>query len=160
MFIFKALYHINSIIRILFLKFLYGKNLHVGKRVNFRKGFTLMLSGNAKVSIGDFCFFNNYCSIVAHRGITIGNGTILGESVKIYDHNHRYSNVDIPIKVQGYSSEPIVIGEHCWIGSNVMILKGSKIGKNCVIGAGCIVYEDIPDNTILINKQELIRRTL
>lgn len=29
------------------------------------------------------------------------------------------------------------------------------IGDNCVIGAGCIIYKDVPDNSVVINQQNL-----
>lgn len=57
--------------------------------------------------------------------------------------------------MQGFSSSEISIGDNCWIASNVVILKGVNIGNNVVIGAGCVIYKDIPDHTIVINKQEL-----
>ena len=88
--------------------------------------------------------------------VTIGEGTIFGENVKIYEHNHCYKDVNIPIKKQGYISASIVIGKHCWIASNMTILKGVTIGDNCVIGAGCIIYKDVPDNSVVMNKQELM----
>ena len=57
----------------------------------------------------------------------------------------------MPIKYQGYTEAPIVIGNHCWIASNVVILKGVTIGDNCVIGAGCVVYKDVPEGTVMVN---------
>ena len=90
------------------------------------------------------------------NSISVGEGTIFGENVRLYDHNHVYLNPDIPIKQQGYTSVAICIGKHCWIGSNVTILKGVTIGDNCVIGAGCVIHEDVPANSIVKNKQELI----
>ena len=104
------------------------------------------------VYIGNNCFFNNYCTLASRAGITIGEGTIFGENVKVYDHNHCYKDVNEPIKYQGYTEAPIVIGKHCWIASNVVILKGVKIGDNCVIGAGCVVYKDVPEGTVMIKK--------
>jgi acetyltransferase-like isoleucine patch superfamily enzyme len=94
------------------------------------------------------------------NSISVGEGTIFGENVRLYDHNHIYLNSDIPIKQQGYTSAPINIGKHCWIGSNVTILKGVTIGDNCVIGAGCVIHEDVPANSIVVNKQELIIKGL
>lgn len=70
--------------------------------------------------------------------ITIGEGSILGENVKVYDHNHCYKDLNIPIKYQGYTEAPTHIGKHCWIASNVVILKGVTFGDNCVIGVSCI----------------------
>lgn len=57
------------------------------------------------------------------------------------------------IKDQGFTSSEIIIGNNCWIASNVLILKGVKIGDRSVIGAGCIVFEDVPPDSILINRQ-------
>lgn len=94
--------------------------------------------------------------MAAREGISIGNGTIFGENVKVYDHNHCYRDVAVPIKEQGFTSAPITIGSHCWIASNVVILKGMTIGDNCVIGAGCIVYKDVPTGTVLINRQDFV----
>ena len=71
-------------------------------------------------------------------------------------HNHCYKDVDVPIKEQGFTTAPVSIGKHCWIGSNVVILKGVTIGDNCVIGAGCVVYKDVPSGSIVVNKQNLL----
>lgn len=102
-------------------------------------------------------FFNHDCSITCEGStITIGEGTIFGEGVKIYCHNHKYKDATRPIKEQGYSCAPVSIGKHCWIGSNVVILKGVSIGNNSVIGAGCVVYKNVAANTVVVNKQELV----
>lgn len=104
----------------------------------------------------EYLLFNNFCSLNAIERITIGDVTIFGENVKVYDHNHCYKNPDVPIKDQGFSVAPVNIGKHCLIASNVVILKGVTIGDNCVIGAGCIVYEDVVAGCVVVNKQELL----
>lgn len=121
----------------------------------YRTGFHVVIEETGGVKIGGHCFFNNYCTLASRVSITIGDGTLFGENVKVYDHNHCYKDTSIPIKDQGYTSAPITIGKHCWIGSNVVILKGVTIGDNCVIGAGCIIYKDVPDNSVVINQQNL-----
>lgn len=70
----------------------------------------------------------------------------------MYDHNHRFRDLNKPIKEQGFSDGEVIIGKHCWIGSNVVLLKGTHIGDNCVIGAGCVVDREIQDNTLVKNK--------
>ena len=97
-------------------------------------------------------FFNNGCSLAALDSIVIGDGCLFGENVKIYDHNHRFRDSSKRIKDQGFKTEKITIGKHCWIGSNVVILKGTKIGDNCVIGAECVISNDIQANCIIKKK--------
>lgn len=109
----------------------------------------MMIGENAIIKIGDDCFFNNDCSLNSLNSITIGNRTIFGENVKIYDHNHKYNKKNIPIKQQGYSVGQVVIGHDCWIGSNVVILKGAHIGDNCVIGAGVVISSKIEDGSLV-----------
>ena len=38
----------------------------------------------------------------------------------------------------------------------MVILKNAHIGKKCVIGAGCIINENIPDNSIVTLNQNNI----
>ena len=155
--IIKLWYHIIAAIQRVFYKLLYGSRLQIGKNVTWRRGFSIMMSKEARVVIGDNCFFNNDCSIAANNLVTIGvssglnarGGTIFGENVKIYDHNHRFRE-DTPIKEQGYSNGEVHIGGHCWIGSGVIILKGADISDDCVIGAGSVVSECIPAGSLVV----------
>ena len=49
----------------------------------------------------------------------------------------------------------VVIGDNCWIGSNVVILPGVEIGANSIIGAGCVISESIPEGVIATFNREL-----
>jgi len=123
------------------------------KKVTFRDYCAIHLRNNANLYIGNNVFLNSFCSISCLKSIIIGDNTMMGENVKIYDHNHKFIENEILIKDQGYTTSPVNIGKNCWIGSNVIILKGVTIGDNSVIGAGVIVYKDVAKNTLLINKQ-------
>lgn len=139
MIILKIYYHIMAIIKKIFYKIIYGRQIKFGKKVTFRKGFSLVIEDNATVEIGKGTFFNNYCSINAKNNIKIGENCLFGENVKIYDHNHIFKNEKVLIKNQGFKTGRIEIKNNCWIGSNVVILKDVYIDKNCVIGAGEII---------------------
>ncbi|MBQ8134250.1 MAG: acyltransferase [Clostridia bacterium] len=149
--IIKLWCYICAYVQYIFLKCIYGSKLKIGKRVTWRQGFSVMIAESGKIEIGEYCFFNNYCSLNSNQKIKIGSGSIFGENVKIYDHNHRFSDPSIDIKSQGFSNGEVLIGNHCWIGSNVTILKGSKIGDNCVIGAGCVISCEVPSGTVVRN---------
>lgn len=140
----------NCTIKKLIYKVCFRRRLVLKKKMNFRTNFHLWIEPNAFVSIGN-SFFNNDCSITAHEEIIIGNNCLFGEGVRIYDHNHVFSNRNIPIVLQGFKSDKVTIGNDCWIGSNCTILKGSHIGDGCVIAAGQIIRGIIPPYTIVRN---------
>ncbi len=154
MMIIKLFFRIICFFQYIFLKLLYGSRLKVGKRVAWRRNFLLMIDSKAQVLIGNDCFFNNECTIDSIGKIIIESGTICGENVKMYDHNHRFKDRNSLIKEQGYSIGIIKIGKNCWIGSNVTILKDTHIGDNCVIGAGSVISGYIPSGTIVKNRSQ------
>lgn len=149
MIFFKIYWHLNAFMRKLFLRIIYWRKLNMGGSVTFRKGFTLLIDRTAKVHIGNRVFFNNYCSVVAMDDIYIGDDCIFGENVKIYDHNHRFNVKNKTIATQGFKTAPIIIKDNCWIANDVVILKGIVIGENSVIGAGCVISEDVPANSLV-----------
>lgn len=125
------------------------------KGVYFRDDCKVRLENNALVKIAENTFFNRGCSINSIDSIEIGQSCLFGESVKLYDHNHNFKTARKPISEQGYSTGPITIGNNCWIGSNVVILKNVTIGDNVVIGAGCVIHKSVLPGKIVVNKQQL-----
>ena len=109
---------------------------------------------SGKLILHDGVFINNSCSFNCMERIEIGNGTMMGEGVRFYDHDHVYTTEKIE-KWQ-WSTAPIRVGRDCWIGSNVTILKGVTIGDNTIIGAGCLIRNDVPANSVVYNDGNLI----
>lgn len=150
-------YYKNSVkTKLAFLKLKYSNRVSIAPDLLFRRRFKILVIGNGKLSIGTGCFFNNDCSINCMGEISISNNTIFGENVKFYDHNHRFSDHKVLIKNQGYKVGSIKVGENCWIGSNVTILKDVIIGDNVIIGANCLINKSIPSNTIVRLQSNLI----
>lgn len=158
-FVMKAKRHICAGIKKTIYRIIY-RNVSFGKGTTFRKDLWIYVEKGAKLTIGNECFFNNHCSLNCLESVTIGNRCLFGEGVKVYDHDHKYKDLTKPIKEQGFSTKPVVIGDDCWICSNVTILKGVTIGNHCTIGANCLIYKDIPDNTVVKSKTELIMQTI
>ena len=132
---------------------LFGKGqMKIGRNCEFAQGCDFEAHGTGSMEIGEGTYFNRYCMISAHDSVKVGKQCFFGPGVKIFDNNHKFS------KENGVSTElstaPIIIGDRCWIASGVIILKGTTIGNNCVIGAGCIVQGEIPDGTLVKCKQE------
>lgn len=134
--------------------------LSLGDGVIIRGSCNFLLTENAQIKIGKNVFFNRLCSLNAMHLIEIGDNTIFGEGVKIYDHNHLFRDREVLVKDQGYKKAPIEIGKNCWIGSNCIILPGVQIGDNVVIGAGTLVNKSIPSNTLVVGKRDLYQESL
>ncbi|MEO6719118.1 MAG: acyltransferase [Ferruginibacter sp.] len=130
--------------------------ISISNGVRVRDNFHIRMGNNGHLVIGKNCFFNNNCSISCLGEIVIGDDCQFGENVTIYDHNHKYKDTEKLIAGQGYEIGNISIGNNCWIGSNVVILKGVEIGDNVVIGAGCVIYKSISSNSTVINHQNLV----
>ncbi len=138
-----------------------AKKISIGSGFSIRNYCNILVSNDAELHIGNNVFMNNYCSINCLEKIEIGENTLFGEGVKLYDHNHQYSaSPDFKVEHQKFNSAPIKIGKNCWLGSNVIVLKGVTIGDNVIIGAGCVIHKDIPANSMIINKQEHIVKNL
>ena len=144
---------LNTIKHKIKLKILY-KDRFSYKGLTIRGNFSAFIEDNASIEIGS-AFFNRGCSLNAHKRIMIGDNCLFGENVKVYDHNHIYKRKDVPISQQGFTVDDVIIGDNCWIGSDVIILKGVTIGDNVVIGAKCLIYKDIPSNSIVKSNSSL-----
>lgn len=135
-------------------------NLLIEENISFRKYCTLYLDKNGTLTIRKNVFFNNYCSISCLGEIEIGENTLIGESVKMYDHNHKYeyNEKDLLVPRDDFNIGKIKIGKNCWIGSNVVILNNVEIGDNVIIGANCLIYKSIPSNSLVknIGNQQII----
>ena len=122
------------------------------KGVVLRSGSILRCHKQGVIKLGNGAGLNNNCLLTAFKMIEIGENTILGQSVKIYDHDHVFEQGG-DIRKSGFTIEPVKIGKNVWIGSDCVILKGTTIGDNTVIAAGSIVNGDIPPNSLFIQKR-------
>lgn len=147
---------IPSLGKIFYCDLQQNSEIHFGAQFNARGSFSLIGRREGKIRIGENVFFNLGCSISCFNSISIGDNVMFGENVKLYDHNHEYRNKAALIAHQGYNIASIKIGNNCWIGTNVVILKGVTIGDNVIIGAGIVVNKDVISNQIIFNKQDII----
>ena len=82
--------------------------------------------------------------------IHIEDDVEIGAGVHFYVNNHAFTNIDIPIKYQGYTpSKPIRICSEAWLGACCVILPGVTVGRHAVVGAGSIVTRDVEPFTVV-----------
>lgn len=118
----------------------------------------MIVDNSGKLVIGSHVYFNEGAMISCKGQIEIGSGCKFGPNVKIFDNNHRFDAVNGV--TDQHKAGNIFIGENCWVGANVVILKDTKIGKNSVIGAGCVVSGEIPEKSIVTQGRELVIQSM
>lgn len=130
-----------------------GKNTKIGcSKRGYHAGLpfysTILNDGDSsRVVIGDNCRLNGVY-IHSKSSIEIGNNCVMASGVNILDSNSHITTSKDRTKGRDLP-EKIVIGNNVWIGINATILKGSEIGDNAVIAAGCVIKGKIPSNTMV-----------
>lgn len=138
-----------------------GENSHIFSRFSF-------LRSNAKIQIGNRCQLGNSHFIAAEK-IEVGDDVIMAWGCTIMDTDSHSpisrersrdvaqclsdyrNNPDNFIQNKDWSqvrSTPIRLGNKCWIGFDVAILKGVTVGEGAIIGARSVVTHDIPPYTV------------
>ena len=115
-----------------------------GKYVNIEKGAAF----SSSVELGDYSGIGIRAQI--NGKAIIGNNVMMGPDVCIYVRNHAFDRTDMPMNLQGFTTEkPVVIEDDVWIGARVIILPGVHVGTGAVIGAGAVVTKDVPDYAVV-----------
>lgn len=106
--------------------------------------------------IGDNTFINHNAYLMDGAPIKIGSYCFIGPNCGMYTATHALIAEE---RNQGLEkAKPIEVGNNVWIGGDVTILPGVKIGDNSVIGAKSVVTKDIPANVIAVgNPCEVLR---
>ena len=90
------------------------------------------------------------------NSISIGDDCLFGSNVTVIDHNHGNLREELlrppkaPISQPLFSTGEIVIGDRVWIGDNVVVLSGAKIGNDVVVGANSVVSGELPAGHICV----------
>lgn len=110
-------------------------------------------SYGGKITLAGYSAIGQFTMIAGQGGITIGKYVMIGGHSYILSSNHKFSSSGLPFILQGDRTKEVVIEDNVWIGGGSVILGGITIGHNSVIGAGSIVYQDVPANSIYVNSR-------
>lgn len=110
-----------------------NNTINIGERTTFYGN--VQISGT--VFIGEDVLFANNINVLSSTHCIDGK-----EKIRVLDAKY--------LKLYGTPpSDPVYIGDDCWIGLNAVILPGVKLGKGCVVAAGAVVKGAFEEYSII-----------
>ena len=116
-----------------------GGKLSIGKAFKMRDGAKIRVRKGAECIIGNKVSVNSNNMIACHERVVIGDNVQLSPNVQIYDHDHDFRAKE-GLAALKYKTSPVIIGN-------------TKIGDNCVVGAGCVLKGEYPANSVIVQKR-------
>lgn len=105
-----------------------------GARVKCTQGAQFKMGSGSYIADGGF--------VSVASSLSIGKNCAISWEVQIIDNDGHRLDGNTP-------TQPIVIGDHVWIGSRAMILKGTELGDGCVVAAGAVVSGKFPSRSLI-----------
>ena len=125
---------------------IFPENITIGRNTDIKD--YVIIQSFTKVVIGDECQINPFTIIYAGE-VYIGNNVLIAPHCIIASGNHDYKQLEVPMKFAGILTKgPIIIGNDVWIGANVTILDGVKIGDGAVIAANSCINKNVEPYSI------------
>lgn len=117
--------------------------LKVNGKFSVGFGSDIRIFDNAKLELGSG-YLNGFVQIVCADNIKIGNNVAIARDVIIRDTDaHEITNS------KHEKTKAVIIGNHVWIGTRAIIMKGVTIGDGAIVAAGAVVTKDVPKNSIV-----------
>jgi putative colanic acid biosynthesis acetyltransferase WcaF len=98
-----------------------------------------------KVKIGDYSWIGDEVVLYSLGDIIIGNNTVISQKSYICTGTHDYTKADFPIL-----GKKIIIGDECWLATDVFVSPGVTINNGAVIGARSTVIKDLESNSVYV----------
>ena len=101
-----------------------------------------------RIVIGNNNYFNRNVMIDACGKIVIGDNNMFGPDIYMTDSNHTFG-LGIDPHDMPMQKGTIKIGNCCWLGAKVVLLKDVELGDYCVVSAGSVVTRSFPAGSLI-----------
>lgn len=99
--------------------------------------------------LGDDVWVRPFCTISAAESVVIEDHVVISAFTTVLDSDHTTGPSE-NVLWNPLATSPVRIGSGTWIGERVAVLRGSNIGRGCVIGANSVVRGEIPDYSVAV----------
>jgi acetyltransferase-like isoleucine patch superfamily enzyme len=118
-----------------------GNGVFVGRN-------TILSCKNGDIVLDDQANIGFNVEIFAASRVRVGRKVLIAAYCYLVGGDHLYDRIDVPVLEQGRTARGIEIDDHAWLGAHAVVTDGSRVGKDCIIGAGAIVIGQVPDFAI------------
>lgn len=146
--IFKKIGKMSYIGKLIFIK--NASKIEIGNRVRIFPGARMEVHRNGEITICDDVSIGQHLHIISGKKMIINSKVTISANVFITDLEHGYNEIDVHIMKQELIFKETIIGENCFIGYGAVIQAGTKLGKQCIIGANSVVKGDFPDYCVIV----------
>ena len=123
--------------------------MEIGRWVHIGDGNTLRCH-EGSLRIGDKVVLGCNNVINTYLDIELGDSVLMADWCYVVDFDHKMDNIELPIKDQGIVKAPVRIGPDTWVAAKVSVLRGTSVGRGCVLGAHAVVKGEIADFSIAV----------
>ena len=146
-------------------------NITIGNNTHIVGNLTVWANAG-KIVIGDSSFIGENSRVYSAKYIRIGDRVQIAHGCNIFDNNvhsldpvkrqkEYINNISVGlVKLFRLEEKEVIIEDDAWLGACVMVLKGVKIGKGAIVGAGSVVTKDIPDYSIAVGNPARVIRSI
>lgn len=136
--------------------------------------------GYSRIVVGAYTHFGAHARVRAHEGtlrigsksvigirntincwldIDIGRTCLFGDDVYVCDFDHKTESLDLSIKDQGIVKSPVRIGDDVWLGTKVVVTRGTDIGAQSVVAASAVARGVYPPRSVIAGIPGKVVRT-
>ncbi len=108
-----------------------------------------------RLVFGTNVFVNQGVNVHAEASVRIGDNVRLADLAAIYDTDFHELEPG-----SGQRAAEVVIEDNVWIGRGAIVLKGVRVGRNSVVGAGAVVTSSVPPDSLAAGNPARVVRSL
>ena len=145
--------------RVLIYQFWSGGPVVIADRAHILRDCILQTGSGGRLSIGADTHIQPRCVFSAFLSpIVVGSDVQIAPHCAFYSYDHGIAQGELMNKQPLRSKGGIIIEDDVWLGVNVIVLDGVRIGKGAVIGGGSVVTKDIPANAVAVGVPARVTR--
>lgn len=134
-------------------------SIRIGTRTHVRDRAVLKSDGDLR--LGNDIQIGHTCTIQCEERIVMADHSGIAELTTLIDSDHAIDGSDRPFLSQPLRVDPVVVGPNTFVARGSVVLRGARLGANCLVGANSVVREgDYPDGQLIAGSPAKVIRAL